>query len=243
MAIKKSTIEKLKNTVNLNIYETKIYTSLLSRGISSAGELAEISGVPRSRCYDVLETLEKKGFVFMKIGKPIKYISIPPEEVLETLKKQARIEEKRMIALFDEFQNTEVFKELKSLYDTGITYINNDQISTALVGKHNINLFLKEMFTGASDSIVIHTTKEGMKRKSKILKKASPKVPITIHAPVDSQKMKNIAFVKASPKMRCVAADDQLLIFTSQHDVTPDKEIALWFKSSFAAETIRNFMK
>jgi len=50
----------LKNHFKLNIYEVKIWTALLSRGIASAGELADISGVPRSRCYDVLETLEKK---------------------------------------------------------------------------------------------------------------------------------------------------------------------------------------
>jgi len=39
--------------------------------------------VPRSRCYDVLESLEKKGFIISKIGKPLKYIAVPPEEVVE----------------------------------------------------------------------------------------------------------------------------------------------------------------
>jgi len=43
----------------------------------------KISNVPRSRTYDVLESLEKKGFVVMKLGKPIKYIALPPEEVIE----------------------------------------------------------------------------------------------------------------------------------------------------------------
>jgi UDP-N-acetylglucosamine 2-epimerase (non-hydrolysing) len=40
---------------------------LLSNGVSSAGEIAEISGVPRSRTYDVLEGLEKAGFVIQKL--------------------------------------------------------------------------------------------------------------------------------------------------------------------------------
>ena len=44
----------------LNSYEAKIWVSLLSRGISSAGELSDISSVPRSRAYDVLESLEKR---------------------------------------------------------------------------------------------------------------------------------------------------------------------------------------
>ena len=56
----------------LNLYEVKIWTALLSRGVSTAGELSDIANVPRSRTYDVLESLEKKGFIIMKLGKPIK---------------------------------------------------------------------------------------------------------------------------------------------------------------------------
>ena len=72
MQQEKQFLMDLKKHFRLNIYEAKIWTALLSRGIASAGELADISGVPRSRCYDVLESLEKKGFIIMKIGKPIK---------------------------------------------------------------------------------------------------------------------------------------------------------------------------
>ncbi|MCK5629147.1 MAG: hypothetical protein KAI26_00900, partial [Nanoarchaeota archaeon] len=38
----------------LNTYEAKLWTALLSRGISTAGELSDIANVPRSRSYDVL---------------------------------------------------------------------------------------------------------------------------------------------------------------------------------------------
>ena len=79
-------IRKLKGYFDLNIYETKVWLALLSKGISSAGEIAEISGVPRSRTYDVLESLEKRGFVIQKLGKPVKYIAVKPEIVIEKLK-------------------------------------------------------------------------------------------------------------------------------------------------------------
>ena len=72
----------------LNSYEAKLWAALLSRGISTAGELSDIANVPRSRSYDVLESLEKKGFIIIKIGKPIKYIAVPPEEVIERVKKK-----------------------------------------------------------------------------------------------------------------------------------------------------------
>ena len=87
MTVKQELLLKLKQDFRLNIYEAKIWAVLLSRGIATAGELADLSGVPRSRCYDVLESLEKKGFIIMKIGKPIKYISIKPEEIVERVKK------------------------------------------------------------------------------------------------------------------------------------------------------------
>jgi len=63
MIVKEEFLSRLRRYFGLNLYEVKIWTALLSRGIAAASQLAEISGVPRSRCYDVLESLEKKGFI------------------------------------------------------------------------------------------------------------------------------------------------------------------------------------
>ncbi len=82
MIISKEFLNKLKD-FNLNSYESKLWVALLSRGISTAGELSDISNVPRSRAYDVLESLEKKGFIIVKIGKPIRYLAVKPREVVE----------------------------------------------------------------------------------------------------------------------------------------------------------------
>ena len=88
MLLQKESLQELRERFKLNIYEIKIWTSLLGKGIAAASELAELSGVPRSRCYDVLESLEKKGFIIMKIGKPIKYIAVQPNAVVEREKKR-----------------------------------------------------------------------------------------------------------------------------------------------------------
>src|SRR3989304_5662825 len=92
MLLQKESLNDLRQRFKLNIYEIKIWTSLLSRGIAAASELAEISGVPRSRCYDVLESLEKKGFIIMKIGKPIKYIAVQPDAVVDRVKNRLQEE-------------------------------------------------------------------------------------------------------------------------------------------------------
>src|SRR3990167_3624852 len=86
MMIKPELVKRIKEYFNLNIYETKVWIALLSKGIASAGEIASISGVPRSRTYDVLESLEKRGFAIVKIGKPVKYIAVKQIEVIEKLK-------------------------------------------------------------------------------------------------------------------------------------------------------------
>ena len=65
MLVKQELINKIKDYFDLNVYETKVWLALIGKGSASAGEIAELSGVPRSRTYDVLETLEKKGFAIV----------------------------------------------------------------------------------------------------------------------------------------------------------------------------------
>lgn len=72
--------------IGLNLYERKLWVALLARGTSTAGELSEIANVPRSRAYDVLQSLAEKGFVVVQTGKPIKYVAVSPEESLDRAK-------------------------------------------------------------------------------------------------------------------------------------------------------------
>src|SRR3990167_5106292 len=91
MLLKQELVKKIKNYFDLNIYETKVWLALLTKGIASAGEIAEISGVPRSRTYDVLDSLEKQGFAIAKIGKPVKYLPVKPAIIFQKLKTQRNI--------------------------------------------------------------------------------------------------------------------------------------------------------
>ena len=94
MILKSELISKIKDYFNLNIYETKVWLALLTKGSASAGEISSASEVPRSRTYDILESLEKKGFIIMKIGKPIKFVALKPEEVVERVKKNLMVKAK-----------------------------------------------------------------------------------------------------------------------------------------------------
>ena len=66
MIVKDELLSNLRRYFDLNLYEVKLWAALLSRGVSTAGELSDIADVPRSRSYDVLESLEKKGLSWAK---------------------------------------------------------------------------------------------------------------------------------------------------------------------------------
>ena len=161
MIVQKEFLVKLKDDFRLNIYEVKIWTALLSRGIATAGELADISGVPRSRCYDVLESLEKKGFIIMKIGKPIKYIAVQPEEIVARVKKNLKTDSEQAIDMFDKLRDTVVFKELDLLYKSGIEHIDPTEISKSIVGRSNVNHTIKNMINKAKSDVIISTSQNG----------------------------------------------------------------------------------
>ncbi len=72
----------------LTDYEIRSYASLLEIGPATASELSEASGVPYSKIYEVLGSLEKKGWIEMEHGRPSKYYPKPPSVALEITKYQ-----------------------------------------------------------------------------------------------------------------------------------------------------------
>ncbi|MCK5629679.1 MAG: TrmB family transcriptional regulator, partial [Nanoarchaeota archaeon] len=170
MIVKEEFLSKLRRYFSLNLYEVKIWAALLSRGVSTAGELSDIANVPRSRSYDVLESLEKKGFIVMKLGKPIKYIAVSPNEVVERVKKNMRAEAEGKVKRLDNLKNTEVLGELNTLHTQGVELIEPTDLSGSLRGRHNLYNHLELTIKNAEESVVIMTTSEGLMRKVEGLK-------------------------------------------------------------------------
>ena len=155
MIVKEEFLSKLRRYFGLNLYEARIWTALLSRGVSTAGELSDIGNVPRSRAYDVLESLEKKGFIIMKLGKPIKYIAVEPKEVVERVKKYIKQNAEDRVDRLKETGTIEVMKELDFLHKQGIEFIEPSDLSGAIRGRHNIYSHLETMVKGAEKNITI----------------------------------------------------------------------------------------
>ena len=60
-------VEKLQR-IGLTEYEAKAYLTLLRDHLNSASKLSEKSGVPRTKIYSVLESLERKGWIRIFLG-------------------------------------------------------------------------------------------------------------------------------------------------------------------------------
>ncbi|MBI4045155.1 MAG: TrmB family transcriptional regulator [Candidatus Diapherotrites archaeon] len=71
--------------LGLNEYESKAYLCLLERGVASASSVSSFGGIPRARVYDVLASLEKKGFVEKKAVKPVSYFAVRPKNVVKKI--------------------------------------------------------------------------------------------------------------------------------------------------------------
>src|SRR6056297_1626851 len=137
MIMQKDFLKELKE-FGLNSYEAKIWAALLSRGVSTAGELSDIANVPRSRSYDILESLEKKGFIIMKIGKPIKYIAVSPEEVVDRVKKNVQTDAESKIAALKKLEDSDVLSELNLLHNKGVDMVDPTDVTGAIKGQDNI---------------------------------------------------------------------------------------------------------
>jgi len=258
MIVKDELLARLRKMFDLNLYEVKVWASLLSRGVSTAGELSNISDVPRSRTYDILESLEKKGMIVMKLGKPIKFIAHPPEEVVERVKKNLVVEAQEKAKRLEELKGDEVLTELTSLYTNGIKFVEPADLSGSLKGRQNIHNHLDMLLKNAEKSVVLATTAEGLTRKVEALMPAFEKakkrgVSIRVAAPITADNYKiakelsKFAEVRSMNKAhgRFAIVDGQQLMFMLLDDKTthPNYDVAVWLASDFFAKSLNQMFE
>ncbi len=258
MIVKEEFLSRLRKIFDLNLYEVKVWTALLSRGTSTAGELSSISDVPRSRTYDILESLEKKGFIVMKLGKPIKFVALKPEEVIERVKKNLIVGAKEKSKRLEKLKGDEVLEELTTLFSDGIKYIEPTDLSGALKGRQNIYNHLDMLIREAQTTITLVTTKDGLNRKLEVLlpslEKAKKRgVTIRIAAPITSENKKiakefsKVAEVKdvEGLKARFMLIDSEQLMFMLLNDeeVHPTYDVGVWLNTEFFAQALEQLFE
>jgi sugar-specific transcriptional regulator TrmB len=249
MIINPQLINQIKEYFSLNIYETKVWLALLGKGIASAGEIAELSEVPRSRTYDVLEGLEKQGFAIMKLGKPVKYIAVKPNVIIEKLKSNTIKNADEKIKILGDLKETKEYTELEQLYDVGIQPIRHEDISGAIRGKSTVYNHIKEILENSKKEIFICTSVEEIMAKSRFysqifdrLNKGNIKIKIALSGEDREIKKINAKFKIKARQMkidaRCYIADRDQILFIISKGSMPDEEIAVWLNTPFLTSAL-----
>ncbi|MBI5389104.1 hypothetical protein HZB01_01860 [Candidatus Woesearchaeota archaeon] len=252
MIVKEGFIRKLKG-FGLNSYEAKIWAALLSRGVSSAGELSDIANVPRSRSYDVLESLEKKGFVMMKPGKPLKYVALAPSEVLERVKKKVQEEAIEQEGMLNELKGSGLLKELNLLHKQGVELLEPSDMTGSVRGRTNLDNHMEMMINGAEHSLALMTTSQEITRFADVLINAFQKakrkgVSIRICAPLTPESapaMKRLTaccdvrpLKEVTARMCIVDGEEIVFMLLDDKDVHQSYDTGVWVNTGFFASTL-----
>lgn len=253
MLVKQELIGKIRDYFNLNIYETKVWLALLSKGSASAGEIASLSGVPRSRTYDVLETLEKKGFALAKLGKPAKYLGVKPHLVLEKMKNNVRKEAEDRVVSLSNISSSEEFNNLEKLYNEGLHPVKRENLSASIRGRSSISNHLRDLIENAEKEVIICTNVQEMAQKEKLFMETfrllrKNKVEIKVALSGDKDLVKKIS-EKFGLKIKKVDIDAKFFIidrkevlFYLSKDSTKNDQ-AVWLNSDFFAESFGNLFE
>lgn len=256
MIVQKDFLNKLKD-FGLNSYESKLWVALLSRGVSTAGELSDISNVPRSRAYDVLESLEKKGFIIVKVGKPIKYLAVPPAEVIERVKKHIAEDAEEKSNILAQLHNSEILNELNTLHTEGIKLVDPTDRSGAFRGRDKAYDHLAAMFKRAKKNITLMTSKEGVERKYELLgnhlkRAAKSGVDVKISVPLAASKelvdeLNKFAKVrqhKNETARFCLVDGKELLLFlTDDKNIHKSYDCAVWIEAPYFVDYVNTLFE
>lgn len=254
MLVSQDVLDMLK-TIGLNKYERNLWIALLSRGVSTVGELANISKVPRSRCYDVLESLAEKGFVIIQPGKPIKYVAVEPKEAFERARQKVLEDAEILASKLEKIKTTDVAKELEKLYKTGLGVAQPEELAGAIKGRKTIIKHIEMMLRNTKKEVNLVLTEPMLRdiidSSLNVLKKASKKgVKIKIVTETDKvldllDKINEIAEIKnlgstaiESGKLCVIDNKEFLLGLTDDYAIHHTQDIAIWSNSEHATKNL-----
>ncbi len=100
------------NQLGISDREARLYCALLRKSEATAAELQRLSGVPRTKIYEALESLVDRGFSLVRhSGRSKFYKAVSPEEVMALLSNRWELDHEKKINT-----SQSVFSDLLELY-------------------------------------------------------------------------------------------------------------------------------
>ncbi len=137
--------KRILEEVGLTEYESRIYLSLLEIGVATASRVSEHANVPYSKIYEVLNSLEKKGWIETESSRPRRYYPKSPIEALDAVKI-------RMESTMKSWERS-VGEELQPLYDK--MEVREKPEVWILRGEFNIIAKLREMVENTKIDLMV----------------------------------------------------------------------------------------
>lgn len=183
--------------IGLTSYEIRTYSALLKAGELTASDLSQKSGVPYSKIYEVLGSLEEKGWIGSDDSRPTRYFSKSPATALEATKQRAASD-------FKENESV-ILRELVPMYEK--SGVSERPDIWVLSGIMNIASKILEMVENCRNEVLIAIPKAS----ETLVKQALPKlrqlhdrgvsITILMSAEMEKEYLKSISRV-ASVKVK-----------------------------------------
>jgi sugar-specific transcriptional regulator TrmB len=230
--------------ISLNQYESKVYFSLLHAGPTSATEIGSLADIPRPRTYDVLDKLEKKGFISVQPGRPTKFKAIDIGDAIDFLKDKKKEDFEKSLGEIEEIK-AKLSRKVKTTKPE--TKEDADDYVWVMKDRKSLHSKIENLIHSAQDNILIATTDSGLDHKLEAfegaLRKAKKRgVDIKIVSPLtNSETAKRVAefaeTVKRDCNHRLMVIDNDVVLFLTPEN--HEKEVGTWIKSPYVANNFR----
>ena len=223
--------------MGLTMYEAQAYIALTSMISSTAAEIAEKSGIPRSKIYDVLKGLAEKDFIEVEDGRPQTYNVKSPVEVLSREKEKLDLKiDDSITRLTNIYENgmSQVQAPIWRIY--GVDKIISQEVEIIARAKTSVNMRIGFLFEGEGEALIKAFKR---KRSLKVNILASPTCHISGEE-INIIRMfedAGISIQKADiPFVKVLICDSKEMMHTytkfseDKRNVIPETAIGIWNK-------------
>jgi sugar-specific transcriptional regulator TrmB len=156
MGTTNSDLDNAFTNLGLTQYESKIYTTLVVEGVSTAKDISNICGIPYGKIYEIINSLTSKGYVITLPTKPMKYRAVSPKEVVKIVKDE----------IFQKIESAEnvVINELDSHFKKSKEFLEPKGLFWVINGRAAVNKKTEELFSKAKDHVYIFVSEKGFNR-------------------------------------------------------------------------------
>ena len=235
-------MEKIINALakfGLSTYESKAYISMCSMISGKAVDISEASGIPRSKIYDVLKELNKKGFVEVERTKPLKYTVVTPKVVFEREREKIEAELAECEEELSELYNQEISKTQAPVWLINTSEkIIAKELEIIERSRSSISMRIGFLLEGEGDELIKAFRRLGEDVSIRILASREcyiDKEKVEIIETFKKSGLRNLEIIKADiPLVKVLIRDGREMIHTyvqftgEEKSVIPKTAVGIW---------------